>query len=118
MGFSRQEYWSGLLFPSPGNFLTQGSNPGLLHCRQNFYQLSHKGSPKGLGSHRKKYILLWQGMKDLENILQLRLADVLHVKLDVIVIKNDDKYLALQFTLNIAWDNFFHILDKEAEANK
>ena len=29
MGFSRQEYWSGLPFPSPGNFPTQGSNPGL-----------------------------------------------------------------------------------------
>ena len=26
MGFSRQEYWSGLPFPSPGNFLTRGSN--------------------------------------------------------------------------------------------
>ena len=24
---------------------TQGSNPGLLHCRQILYQLSHKGSP-------------------------------------------------------------------------
>ena len=34
MGFSRQEYWSGLLFPSQGIFPTQGSNPGLLHCRQ------------------------------------------------------------------------------------
>ena len=31
---SRQEYWSGLPFPSPGNFPTQGSNPGLPHCRQ------------------------------------------------------------------------------------
>ena len=28
-----------------GIFPTQGSNPGLLHCRQIFYQLSHKGSP-------------------------------------------------------------------------
>ena len=27
MGFSRQEYWSGLSFPSPGIFPTQGSNP-------------------------------------------------------------------------------------------
>ena len=27
-----------------GIFPTQGSNPGLLHCRQIFYQLSHKGS--------------------------------------------------------------------------
>ena len=26
-------------------FPTQGSNPGLLHCRQMPYQLSHKGSP-------------------------------------------------------------------------
>ena len=28
-GFSRQEYWSWLPFPSPGIFLTQGSNLGL-----------------------------------------------------------------------------------------
>ena len=27
-------------------FLTQGSNPGLLHCRQILYCLSHQGSPK------------------------------------------------------------------------
>ena len=29
-----------------GIFLTQGSNPGLPHCRQILYQLSHKGSPQ------------------------------------------------------------------------
>ena len=45
MGFSRQEYWSGLPFPSPGIFLTQESNPGLLNCRQILYQLSYEGSP-------------------------------------------------------------------------
>ena len=28
-----------------GIFPTQGLNPGLLHCRQILYQLSHKGSP-------------------------------------------------------------------------
>ena len=28
-----------------GIFPTQGSNPGLLHCRRILYQLSHKGSP-------------------------------------------------------------------------
>ena len=38
MGFSRQEYWRGLLFPSPGDLWTQGSNPGLLHCRQILYR--------------------------------------------------------------------------------
>ena len=45
MGFSRQEYWSGLPFPSPGDLLTQGSNLGLLHCRQMLYRQSQQGSP-------------------------------------------------------------------------
>ena len=39
--FSRQEYWSGLPFPSPEIFQTQGSNPGLLHSGQMLYRLSH-----------------------------------------------------------------------------
>ena len=30
---------------SRGIFLTQGSNLGLLHCRQTLYHLSHQGSP-------------------------------------------------------------------------
>ena len=42
MEFSKQKYWSGLSFPSPGIFLTQGSDPGLLHCRQMLYCLSHQ----------------------------------------------------------------------------
>ena len=29
-----------------GLFPTQGSNPGLLHCRRILYQVSHKGSPR------------------------------------------------------------------------
>ena len=29
-----------------GVFLTQGSNPGLPHCKQFLYHLSHQGSPK------------------------------------------------------------------------
>ena len=34
-------------FPfSRGIFPTQGLNPGLLHCRQILYQLSHQGSPR------------------------------------------------------------------------
>ena len=37
MGFSRQEHWSGLPFPSPGDL----PNPGLPHCRQILYPPSH-----------------------------------------------------------------------------
>ena len=46
MGFSRQECWSGFShFLLQGIFLTQRSNPGLPHCRQTLYRLSHKRSP-------------------------------------------------------------------------
>ena len=45
IGFSRQEYWGGLPFPSPEIFPTQGLNPDLLDCRQMLYRLSHEGSP-------------------------------------------------------------------------
>ena len=55
MGFSRQEYWSGLHFLLQGIFLTQGLNPGLLHHRNILKHLSHQGrldsqglSPLGL----------------------------------------------------------------------
>ena len=46
MEFSRLEYWSEQPFPSLEDLPTQESNPGLLHCRQILYQLSHKGSPR------------------------------------------------------------------------
>ena len=41
MGFSRQESWSGLPFPSPGDLPNPGLNPGLPHCRQTLYHLSY-----------------------------------------------------------------------------
>ena len=37
MGFSRQEYWSGLPFPSPGDLPNAGTEPSLLHGRQFLY---------------------------------------------------------------------------------
>ena len=46
MGFSRQEYWSGLPFLLQGIFPTQGSNPGLPYFRQTLYCLSYQGSPR------------------------------------------------------------------------
>ena len=49
MGFSRQEYWSGLPFPTPGD-PPQGWNLDLLHCRQILYHLSHQVS-ESMSSH-------------------------------------------------------------------
>ena len=41
MEFSRQGYWNGLPFPSPGDLPNQGLNLGLLHCRRMPYHLSY-----------------------------------------------------------------------------
>ena len=41
-----QNTWVGSHSLLQGIFPTQGSNPGLTHCRRILYQLSHKGSPR------------------------------------------------------------------------
>ena len=37
MGFPRQEYWSGLPFPSPGNLPDTGVEPGSPELQEDFY---------------------------------------------------------------------------------
>ena len=45
MEFSRQEYWSGLPFPSPGDLPDPGIEPGSPALQADaFYSLSHQGS--------------------------------------------------------------------------
>ena len=50
MGFPRQQYWSRLPFPSPGNLPNQRLNLHLLHWQEDFFclfsflALSHQGS--------------------------------------------------------------------------
>ena len=56
MGFSRQEYWSGWPFPSPGDLPNPGLNLGLPHRKQTLYCLSHQGSPKGLGCKQTEWL--------------------------------------------------------------
>ena len=49
MGFFRQEYWSGVPFPPPGDVLTQGLNPCLLHLlhwQVDFYHCFTWEAPK------------------------------------------------------------------------
>ena len=59
IGFFRQEYWSGLPSPPPGDFPTQGSNPGLPHCRQTLYQLNHRGSPGPVECQIKQFLCVF-----------------------------------------------------------
>ena len=43
-----------------GIFLTQGLNPGLLHCRLILYHLSHQGSPKETINKVKRKSTQWE----------------------------------------------------------
>ena len=53
-------------------FPTQGSNPGLPHCRRILYQLSHKGSPTEIYVHINIDITLNQAL-DTESLINTTL---------------------------------------------
>ena len=98
MGFSRQEYWSGLPFPSPEVFQTQGLNPGLQHCRQTLYRLSHQNCFIFLNNLNTNILIMLQVLllvpfinyfiltatlwvkADINSILQLRNLSLIEVK--------------------------------------
>ena len=46
MGFSRQEYWSGLPFPSPGDLLNPGIKPGSPTLQADFLPSVSPGKPR------------------------------------------------------------------------
>ena len=45
MGFSGQEYWSGLLFPSPGDFPDPGIEPGSAAFQADTFPSEPPGKP-------------------------------------------------------------------------
>ena len=47
MGFPRQEYWNGLLFPSPGDLPDPENEPTSPSLRADSLPLSHQRSPRG-----------------------------------------------------------------------
>ena len=58
MGFPKQDYWSGLLFPSPGDLPDPGiepASPESLAFQADSLPLSHLGSPSSGYSFYKHY---------------------------------------------------------------
>ena len=51
MGFSRQDYWSGLPFPSPGNLPDPGIKPRSLALQADSLPSEPLGKPLGSPSH-------------------------------------------------------------------
>ena len=72
MEFSRQEYWSGLPFPSPEIFPTQGSNSGLLHHRQILYHLSYREFLDNVQANMLKQDACWELWKTESPLILLR----------------------------------------------
>ena len=70
MKLSREKHWNVLPFPSLGTFLTQGSNLGLLHCRQILYRLRHWEPGSKTGQH----VFMWFMM-----FVKIRSPGLLHI---------------------------------------
>ena len=69
MGFPRQEYWSGLPFPSAWDLPHPGTEPRRLHCRQVFYQLSHQGSPVSWSGSERLQVPARHGvLRDVQDV--------------------------------------------------
>ena len=62
MGFPRQEYWSGLPFPSPGDLPNPGIEPLSLALQEDSLLLSHQRRPCFIiynGKNGKNYFKMW-----------------------------------------------------------
>ena len=56
MGFSRQEYWSGVPFPSPGDIPDPGIELVSPTLQADSLPLSHQGSPQSIDYKGKNYM--------------------------------------------------------------
>ena len=79
MEFSRPEYWSSSLYLLQGIVPTQGSNPGLPHCRWILHQLSHKGNQRMF--ELPYTVLISHASKVMLKILQARLQQYMNWEL-------------------------------------
>ena len=66
MGFPRQEYWSGVPFPSPGDLTDAGNEPKSPALQADFHQLNHQGNPTkyyaAVKTNQGVYPVTWNGL--------------------------------------------------------
>ena len=71
MGFSRQEYWSGLPFPSPGDLLDPGIKPGSPALQTDTLSSEPPGKPTALKQLFNKWLVGPQRIASSKNHLLL-----------------------------------------------
>ena len=94
MGFSRQESWSGLPFPSPGIFPTQESNPGFPTLQADALPSEPPGKPL-------------QVVKDSQNKKQSQKKDHIKVTLNTYLLI-PLKYFRQQLLGSLSYTKCFH----------
>ena len=81
MGFSRQEYWSRLICPPPGDLPDPGIKPEFPAFQAGSLPLSHQGSPTHPGTRytRQSLVLVMDGLylKTLKHICEVIQHDTL-----------------------------------------
>ena len=77
-----------------GIFPTQGSNPGLLHCRRILYQLNHKGSP--LSSYPHHYSNGEKNIKHTDSVVSI--GNISSVQFSLSVVSDSLRPNGLQCT--------------------
>ena len=79
MGFPRQEYWSGLPFPSPGDLPDPGIEPASSASADRFFTSGPPGKPKvALGFI---YLFIFVGNTVYERLCPV--YDINHVRIDI-----------------------------------
>ena len=77
MGFSRQEYWSRLPFPPPGDLPDQGLNLGLLHWQMESLPLAPPGRPSTLFLHPPNTVIMHFKIKSWKKLLPVEACWIL-----------------------------------------
>ena len=68
MGFSRQEYWTGLPFPSPGNFPYPGMEPWSPALAGRFFTTEPPGKPSDYTHVKMASLNCWKRFSALEPV--------------------------------------------------
>ena len=96
MEFSRQEYWSWLLFPPPGDLPNPESNPCLLSLLPLLYHWHHQDSS---GNYIQHLVITCKGKESEKEYIYMHI----YVKL----------WTTLLYTWNIANEQYFNLIKKK-----
>ena len=99
-----------------GIFPTQGLNPGLLHCRQILYHLSHQGSPRFLKMNSKQWLIYIEFLSALPRLI---IITVMRKRSNQSILKEISPEYSLEgLMLKLKLQYFGHLMQRTASLEK